>query len=493
MGPLRYCHAVGDAVISVRTDRGEERLELEEFESRVARGEIAPQCPVRFPPIAGDRWVPAGSLELFARVYSPRKLHFSRAFRLGGVPWMTSAFIALCLAWYAAARLHPVGDATDTLVAYGAKAGPLLLDLGQLWRLLAANLVHKDAVHIAVNLFVLFNFAGALESAFRPLDMALVFLASALGTTLGSFAFGDPASAGASGVAYGALGGAAVFGIKYREILPKRYRLVLGGGVIPTVLVFLIIGWTSAGVDNWGHLGGLFGGSLLVALLEPRMLSDAPRGARLWLGRILPVALLLGLPLGLGPVARHLLPLLEPRRDAELGIALPVPTEWTQGADRLGRMAFSNGLSGYGEARLSAGGGWADRAVDSAAAASAWAEGDFAVAERAGRIGGLTRSEPEPTRVGGLPASRIRLRWVEEGTAFAGELLVVARGKLAVRIETIHSESEPGYRRVFERIERELRFVEPSRLERARAALLVAPDSEEAQRRLAGVEADLRL
>ncbi|MHB1844580.1 MAG: rhomboid family intramembrane serine protease [Deltaproteobacteria bacterium] len=482
---------MGDAAITVRTDRGEEPLELDEFEQRVTRGEIAPQCPVRFPALHGDRWVPAGSLELFARLYSPRKLHFSGAFTLGGIPWMTSGFIALCLAWYLAARLRPVGDATDTLVAYGAKAGPLLLDLGQLWRLLAANLVHKDAVHIAVNLFVLFNFAGAIEAAFRPLDMALVFLTSALGTTVGSFLVGDPASAGASGVAYGALGGAAVFGIKYRDILPKRYRLVLGGAVIPTVLVFLVIGWTSAGVDNWGHLGGLAGGAATVALLKPRMLSDAPRGAALWLGRLLPVGLLLGLPLGLGPLVRTSLPILEPHPDPELGVVLPVPIEWRQGADRLGRMAFFNGLSGYGHARVSVGGGWSEAPPSAELLATAWVDGDFAKQAALGRLSAFERAPARPVTLGGRGGIGISLRWREDGTDYEGEAIVATRGRLVTRFEAVWAAGEPGYGLVFEKIERAFRFIEPTRLERARAALLLAPDSEDAARRLAGVLADL--
>ena len=163
------------AAITVRTDRGEERLDLEEFEARVARGEIAPQCPVSFPAVTGERWVPAGSLEIFKQRYSPRRLHFSSAFRLGGFPKVTATFIVLNLLWYAVIELRPHGDAEDTLLYYGAKAGPLLFDLGQYWRLLTANFIHKEPLHIAVNLFVLFNFAGALENAFRPLDIVLLW------------------------------------------------------------------------------------------------------------------------------------------------------------------------------------------------------------------------------------------------------------------------------------------------------------------------------
>src|SRR6516162_1319619 len=95
------------AAITVRTERGEERLDLEEFEARVARGEIAPQCPVLFPAVTGERWVPAGTLEIFRQRYSPRRLHFASAFRLSAFPRMTTAFILVNLAFYLLIELRP--------------------------------------------------------------------------------------------------------------------------------------------------------------------------------------------------------------------------------------------------------------------------------------------------------------------------------------------------------------------------------------------------
>ncbi len=482
---------MASAILRVRTDRGEERLDLEDFEARVARGEIAPQCPVLFPPVSGDRWVPAGSLELFQRHYSPRRLHFTRAFRLGGIPRVTVAFIAIELAWFAAMQLRPSPESDDTLLRFGAKAGPLMLDLGQFWRLWTANFVHENLLHIAVNLFVIFNFAGALETAYRGLDLALILAASALGTTLCSFAVSDPVSAGASGIAYGTLGAAVVFGLRYREILPARYRRVLGGAVVPTVLVFLFIGWTSSGVDNWGHVGGLAAGALAVLPMRPRMLSDAPHGARLWLGRLLPLALLGGLPLAAGPLGRPLLPLLEERVDRDLGLGVPVPVEWQRSADRLGPMAFSNGLTGYGHAQIAAGGFLSNGIVDLGAVERRFVRQELRDPAADGRIDGLAVAASTPTTAAGLSGRRIEASFRRAGLDFRLVALLLRRGRLVYELELIWPAALPGYRRVFDRVVAGLAAREPAFLERARARVLFAPASADARAQLAQAEAAL--
>ncbi|MHB8419889.1 MAG: rhomboid family intramembrane serine protease [Myxococcales bacterium] len=478
-------------MLRVRTDRGEERLDLEEFEARVVRGEIAPQCPVLFPAVTGDAWVAAGSLEIFRHLYSPRRLHFSRAFSLGGVPKVTFAFLSVNVLWFLAAQLWPSPDPADTLLRFGAKAGPLMLDLGQLWRLLTANVVHKDVLHIAVNLFVIFNFAGALENAFRPLDMALIFAASALGTTLCSFAATDPVSAGASGVAYGALGGAAVFGFKYRDILPARYRLVLGGAVVPTVLVFLFIGWTSSGVDNWGHLGGLAAGSATVALLGPRMLTDPPRGLRLLWTRLLPLGLLLGGPLAASALSGAFLPVLELQVDRDLGLAVPVPVEWQRGADRLGPMAFSDGLAGYGHAQLSAGGFLSPDPIDLDGVEARFAQEELQAPLAAGRISALEVGPASAVRAAGLEGRRVDATFRRAGQGFQLEALLLRRGRLCYELELIWPQDLPRYARVAAEIESGLALREPAFLTRARARVLYAPGSSQAQAELAEAVAEV--
>ena len=473
------------AAITVRTDRGEERLELEEFEARVARGEIAPQCPTRFEPVTGHRFVAASTLEIFRLKYSPRELHFSSNFRFGGVPTVTVLFTALNVVWYVAMQLRPIGTPDDTLVAYGAKAGPLLLDLGQFWRLLTANFVHRDLLHIGMNLFVLFNFAGALENAFRKLDMVLILLFSALGTTVLSALVTNPISAGASGVAYGALGGAVVFGLKYRSLLPERYRQVLGGAVVPTVLVFLFLGFTSNGVDNWGHLGGLLGGAATTALLKPRLLSDPPRRRAIVLKRLLPILAIFAFLFALGPLTRWWLPLLVPREDTNLGLVVSVPAEWESAAGPLEGRSYFNGLTGYGAARLSIGGSLSDVAIEPASALDELLKKELWQPETDGRLHvvQVTPAKPLATKAGlrGLERDALFRR---DGTTFELRSLAVSRGQILYVVEAYFDVGQARYHQIFDRMLGGIDFSEPDFLTQARARRFFAPSSEEAKRRL---------
>ena len=65
-------------------------------------------------------------------------------------------------------------------------------------------------------------------------------------------------SVGASGAIFGLLGALVYFGI--------HFRLYLGNAIIyqilPVVAINLFIGFSTPGIDNWAHIGGLVGGYL---------------------------------------------------------------------------------------------------------------------------------------------------------------------------------------------------------------------------------------
>ncbi len=136
------------------------------------------------------------------------------------------------------------------MVRSGGKVGPLVKDLGDLWRLLTANVLHRDALHLGLNMFVLFNVGGALENTYRTLDYLWLLVFTCIATMTTSLLLNDAVTIGASGMVFGCLGGVVAFGLKYRSVLPARYRSILGDAAIPSVLGLLLIGIRSPGVDN---------------------------------------------------------------------------------------------------------------------------------------------------------------------------------------------------------------------------------------------------
>ncbi|RKH12052.1 rhomboid family intramembrane serine protease, partial [Corallococcus sp. CA053C] len=101
------------------------------------------------------------------------------------VPWLTVALVGVQAILYAAlASGGPPG--VDALVRWGAKTGPLVTDAGQEWRLLAANLLHRDGLHLGLNLLVFGVVGSAVERACRWWDYAALLAVAGLATMTGS-------------------------------------------------------------------------------------------------------------------------------------------------------------------------------------------------------------------------------------------------------------------------------------------------------------------
>jgi len=261
------------------------------------------------------------------------------ALSISGVPWVTVGVLFLSL-WilFLAAGFHS-GVALPALLQYGAKATPLILDRGETWRLFAANLLHKDALHLAFNAFALWNVGGALERAVRPADYLALLIFTALGTTLVSAIGADSISLGASGMAFGVLGASATFG--WRRGVRGSLRSYFGLRIVPWLLALFAAGLGSAGVDNWGHGGGLFAGALLGCFMTPRRWPGEAAARRLAAA----AGALLG-TLSIGVVVAPALPALGQLRHGPNGVQVKMPLGWRRAATTSTSMSFSNGLTG---------------------------------------------------------------------------------------------------------------------------------------------------
>jgi membrane associated rhomboid family serine protease len=261
------------------------------------------------------------------------------ALSIAGVPWVTIVLLLSAVWVMVAAGGLRSGVALPSLLIYGAKATPLILDKGETWRLFAANLLHKDALHLAFNAFALWNVGGALERAVRPADYLALLIFTALGTTLISAIGADSISLGASGMAFGVLGASATFG--WRRGVRGTLRSYFGLRIVPWLLALFAAGLGSAGVDNWGHAGGLFSGALIGCFLTPRRWPGEAAARRLAAAG----GALLG-TLSLGVVAAPALPALGPYREGPAALEAKMPLGWRRAASSTASLSYSNGLTG---------------------------------------------------------------------------------------------------------------------------------------------------
>jgi membrane associated rhomboid family serine protease len=174
-------------MIRLREGDQERLISIDEFEARTRRGEMSPFVWVCIPTLTGDHFVQARDLPLFVALYDPRRLHFRQHFSVGRLPLVTGLVAVVAIALYFLTQHLGEGIVTrDALLVLGAKARARILEDGEAWRLLSANLLHRDAVHLAFNLFALLNVGTVLEGVYRRGDYVLLLVVCGLGTMLTS-------------------------------------------------------------------------------------------------------------------------------------------------------------------------------------------------------------------------------------------------------------------------------------------------------------------
>jgi rhomboid protease GluP len=195
------------------------------------------------------------------------------------------------------------------LVQWGANVGPFTLS-GEWWRLLTCVFVHGGLLHIAFDMWCLWDLGALSESLYGRWTFGVIYLISGLGASLASVAWNPHVmSVGASGAIFG-LAGALIAAFKLGEFSVPRAAL---SGPLRSLMVFVIFnlgfGAVSGFTDNAAHVGGLVTGLILgalVALLAPQQ-DHAPRRAAIFLAMLLvltggatELAHHYGLPLRLG-------------------------------------------------------------------------------------------------------------------------------------------------------------------------------------------------
>src|SRR5271170_5645060 len=153
------------------------------------------------------------------------------------------------------------------LVTWGANVGALTFS-GEWWRLLTNVFVHGGLLHIAFNMWCLWNLGALCESLYGRWTYASIYLICGVGASLASAAWHPYVpSVGASGAIFG-LAGALIAAFKLGEFSVPRSAL---SGTLRSLGAFvvynLIFGFALPGIDNTAHIGGLVTGLIVGALI----------------------------------------------------------------------------------------------------------------------------------------------------------------------------------------------------------------------------------
>lgn len=456
-------------MIRVREGDTEYLISIDEFEERARAGEFSPFAWVSIPTLTGDRFVQARDLPLFVALYDPRRLHFRKHFALGRLPILTGVVALVAVVVFFVTK--SLGDGVverEVLLLLGAKARSRMLEDGETWRLLAANFLHRDGIHLAFNLFALLNVGTVLEGVYRRGDYVLLLVVSGLTTMALSATMSGAVTVGASGLVFGCLGCAVMFGWRYGDVLPLRYRLYFGVVVVGYAATMFYLGLRSANTDNWGHAGGLIAGVLTGGFLTPRLLrlTDAPREPRRSLLRPwVAAAAVVVLTIAVGPLLPRALLSTTPHEVPAFGVVLDRPSHWTKVSDPLGLLTFGNGVDAFASL------GCADLRgpVNLEDAMDRFVDGELRTLARSGHIGELYVAPPEADAIGDgehlHAARRVRFSFLASDGPLTSSAILFVRGQLecALVLNARPSAPESSWERL-EDIRRAVRFV-PTRAE----------------------------
>jgi rhomboid protease GluP len=156
----------------------------------------------------------------------------------------------------------------DVVTALGVKYNDYIR-AGQIWRLITPVFLHGSILHIAFNMYALFIYGRSLEPRFGHGRFTLLYFLSAYAGNVLSFVLTPNPSLGASTAIFGLLAAEGMFAVQNRKLLGSRANSILMNALY-IAAVNLFIGFTTTGVDNFGHLGGLLGGILFTWFGGPR-------------------------------------------------------------------------------------------------------------------------------------------------------------------------------------------------------------------------------
>lgn len=181
--------------------------------------------------------------------------------------YFNGVLIAVNILYFFWLEFHGSTENAAFMVEHGAMYVPLVVREGEYYRLLTAVFMHFGISHLVNNMVILFVLGDNLERALGKVKYLVFYLICGVGANVFSMVvsireYELAVSAGASGAIFGVIGGLLYVVIRNRgrlEDLSTRQLALF-------VACSLYFGFTSTGIDNAAHVGGLVLGFLLAAI-----------------------------------------------------------------------------------------------------------------------------------------------------------------------------------------------------------------------------------
>lgn len=147
----------------------------------------------------------------------------------------------------------------SVLISFGAKYN-VLINNGEVWRLLTCAFLHSSLMHILFNMYSLYIIGPQIQEIYGTKKYLIIYIISCITSSSLSYLMSPYGiSVGASGGIFGLMGALLSFSIIERHRIQKKYI----SSLIQIILINLFIGLSIKNIDNYAHIGGLIGGGMV--------------------------------------------------------------------------------------------------------------------------------------------------------------------------------------------------------------------------------------
>ena len=184
--------------------------------------------------------------------------------------FVTVTLIAINVSVYGLMLISGTHFTAEQMVPWGGNFAPLT-ESGQWWRLVTACFLHFGFLHIAVNMYVLFQVGLLTEFLFGKTRYLLIYLAAGIaGNIAGLYLHPYGVEAGASGAIFGVYGALLAHLLTVRGAVPRQHAIKIGIAAAFFLAYNLIVGLATPNTDVVAHVAGLLVGFPLgLALARP--------------------------------------------------------------------------------------------------------------------------------------------------------------------------------------------------------------------------------
>lgn len=183
-------------------------------------------------------------------------------------PYITILFVIANVAVFFFLTAKGMTEDPEFMLYHGAMYVPYIAEAGEYYRLFSSMFLHFGFEHLMNNMIALGVIGSNLEIEIGRIKFLFIYLASGLCGNILSAVWDIRAgeyvvSAGASGAIFGLIGALLYVAIRNRG----QIGTISGRGILFMIVISLYYGFTSGGVDNAAHIGGLISGFFFAILL----------------------------------------------------------------------------------------------------------------------------------------------------------------------------------------------------------------------------------